>query len=164
MSVNKDWDGMEFISSIEHKRYPFYGIQFHPEKNLYEWARNKNISHTAHAIFASKYFADFFVNEARKSKHSFQDATDEDNYVIYNFPASFTGLKGSAFEQCYMFDAEEKYNHQTASEVGASGTIIFVNDFVKIFLMKCLLQIQTKRNFNQGILHNQQMASTPEVQ
>ena len=89
---------------------------------MYEWARNKNISHTAHAILASQYFADFFVNETRKSKHSFKDAADEDNYVIYNFPASFTGLKGSAFEQSYMFVAEEKYNHQTAAEVAAPAS------------------------------------------
>lgn len=27
MSLNRDWNGFEFISSIEHFRYPFYGIQ-----------------------------------------------------------------------------------------------------------------------------------------
>ena len=123
MSVNKDWNGFEFISTIEHHRYPFYGIQFHPEKNLYEWTRNKNISHTTHAILASQYFADFFVSEARKSNHSFKNAADEDNYVIYNFAASFTGLKGSAFEQSYLFEAQAKYNHQMANVVAkpASG-------------------------------------------
>ncbi|XP_065074467.1 gamma-glutamyl hydrolase-like isoform X3 [Ochlerotatus camptorhynchus] len=106
MSTNQDWNGLEFISTIEHKVLPFYGIQFHPEKNIYEWVRNKNISHTSNAIKASQYFADFFVNEARKSGQSFQSEVEIDRHVIYNFPMTFTGLKKSAFEQCYLFEAQ----------------------------------------------------------
>lgn len=26
-----------FVASVEAKKYPFYGVQFHPEKNLFEW-------------------------------------------------------------------------------------------------------------------------------
>lgn len=106
MSINMDWNGLEFISTIEHKILPFYGIQFHPEKNIYEWVRNKNISHTPNAIKVSQYFADFFVNEARKSEQRFQDADDIDRHVIYNYPVSFTGLKKSSFEQCYLFEVQ----------------------------------------------------------
>lgn len=109
MSVNRDWNGFEFISSIEHRDYPFYGVQFHPEKNLYEWVRNKNISHTSSAIKASQYFAQFFVSEARRSTNSFRDAKTEDQFVIYNFNVTFTGAVGSAFEQCYLFPADIDY-------------------------------------------------------
>ncbi|XP_055535695.1 gamma-glutamyl hydrolase-like isoform X2 [Wyeomyia smithii] len=103
MSTNQDWNGLQFISTIEHKTLPFYGIQFHPEKNIYEWVRNKNISHTPDAIKAAQYFANFFVDEARKSDQHFTSQSDLDRHVIYNFPAYFTGLKNSAFEQCYLF-------------------------------------------------------------
>lgn len=65
MSYNHDWNDKKFISSLEHVRYPFYGVQFHPEKILFEWVREKNISHTYNAIKANRYFADFFVNEGR---------------------------------------------------------------------------------------------------
>lgn len=106
MSTNQDWNGLEFISTIEHKVLPFYGVQFHPEKNIYEWVRNKNISHTPNAIKAAQYFADFFVNEARKSGQRFQSEVDIDRHVIYNYPVTFTGLKKSAFEQCYLFEAQ----------------------------------------------------------
>ncbi|KAG5677951.1 hypothetical protein PVAND_007664 [Polypedilum vanderplanki] len=109
ISVNDDWNGLEFISTIENYRYPFYGIQFHPEKNLYEWVRNKNISHTTNAVIASQYFAEFFVSEARKNDHHFADAKTEDLYVIYNYPETFTGAKGSSFEQCYMFPEDVDY-------------------------------------------------------
>ncbi|XP_058834886.1 gamma-glutamyl hydrolase-like isoform X2 [Topomyia yanbarensis] len=109
MSTNRDWNGLEFISSIEHKTLPFYGTQFHPEKNIYEWVRNKNISHTSNAIKATQYFADFFVNETRKNDHQFSSQDDIDRHVIYNFPVFFTGLKKSAFEQCYLFEGNVDY-------------------------------------------------------
>uniref|UniRef100_A0A2M3Z531 folate gamma-glutamyl hydrolase n=1 Tax=Anopheles braziliensis TaxID=58242 RepID=A0A2M3Z531_9DIPT len=107
MSVDRDWNGMEFISTIEHKTYPFYGIQFHPEKNIYEWISNKNISHTANAVQAAQYFADFFVDEARRSDHQFRDEAQIDQHVIYNYQPIFTGLKRSSFEQCYMFGGKK---------------------------------------------------------
>uniref|UniRef100_A0AAG5DEB5 folate gamma-glutamyl hydrolase n=1 Tax=Anopheles atroparvus TaxID=41427 RepID=A0AAG5DEB5_ANOAO len=108
MSVDRDWNGMEFISTIEHKKYPFYGIQFHPEKNIYEWVSNKNISHTANAIQAAQFFADFFIHETRKNDHRFPTEMTLDQHVIYNYQPTFTGLKRSSFEQCYMFSATHK--------------------------------------------------------
>ncbi|XP_026481381.1 gamma-glutamyl hydrolase-like [Ctenocephalides felis] len=114
LSVNKDWNGLEFISSIESVRYPFYGVQFHPEKNIYEWVPNRNISHTLHAVQAAQYFAEFFVNEARKSPNKF-DEKELDNEIIYNYHTTFTGLKGSSFEECYMFaDPPLKKTNQAA--------------------------------------------------
>ncbi|KAL7050913.1 hypothetical protein ACKWTF_004267 [Chironomus riparius] len=109
LSVNNDWNGLTFVSTIEHSQYPFYAVQFHPEKNIYEWVRNKNISHTSNAIIASQYFAEFFVNEARKSHHHFIDSKDEDQYMIYNYQAEFSGAKGAGFEQTYLFPEEVNY-------------------------------------------------------
>ena len=63
MSLNHDINGLEFISSIEQKNYPFYGVQFHPEKNIYEWVEGKNIPHGINATKVSQFFADFFVEE-----------------------------------------------------------------------------------------------------
>ena len=36
LSVNKDGNGDEFVSSIEAYKYPIYGTQWHPEKNSFE--------------------------------------------------------------------------------------------------------------------------------
>jgi gamma-glutamyl hydrolase len=33
IATNKDENGIKFISIVESKLYPFYGVQFHPEKN-----------------------------------------------------------------------------------------------------------------------------------
>jgi len=103
LSENDDFNGQRFISSFEHTRYPFYGVQFHPEKNLYEWIINRNISHTSNAIRAAQYFANFFVDEARNSLNSFASVDEENSVLIYNFPTNFTALVKSAYEQCYLF-------------------------------------------------------------
>lgn len=63
LSLNKDWNGLEFISSLEHEEFPFYGLQFHPEKNNYEWATRFDISHGINAIRISQYFSNKFVEE-----------------------------------------------------------------------------------------------------
>eukprot|EP00882_Tetradesmus_deserticola_P024941 GHRQ01027317.1.p2 GENE.GHRQ01027317.1~~GHRQ01027317.1.p2 ORF type:complete len:119 (-),score=10.89 GHRQ01027317.1:274-630(-) len=38
-----DWQ--VYISTIEAKKYPILGLQWHPEKNNYEWTKHKNIPH-----------------------------------------------------------------------------------------------------------------------
>lgn len=47
---------------------------------------------------------DFFVNECRKNYHTFSGAAEENEYLIYNYEAKFTGVLGSSYEQCYMFE------------------------------------------------------------
>ena len=64
-AVNRDSQGLELVSSFEHKQYPIYGVQFHPEKNAYEWRATNNNPHTANAILVGQYFANFFINEGK---------------------------------------------------------------------------------------------------
>jgi len=95
--------GLTFISSVEAKNYPFWGVQFHPEKVLYEWLK-PTIPHSAGAVDASQYFADFFINQARKSGHSFVSSVEEDQYLIYNYSPTFLRNISNSFEQSYYFD------------------------------------------------------------
>ncbi|KAK7868219.1 hypothetical protein R5R35_000622 [Gryllus longicercus] len=74
----------------------------HPEKNGYEWKINKNNPHTADAIKIMQYFANFFVNEARKSTHTFASSKEERSSLIYNYAPTYTGDR-LVFEQCYFF-------------------------------------------------------------
>ncbi|XP_031637535.1 gamma-glutamyl hydrolase-like [Contarinia nasturtii] len=109
LSTNLDTNGLDFISAIEHKRYPFYGVQFHPEKNLYEWIQNKNISHTIGAITSSQYFASFFVNESRKNGNHFSGINEENRALIYNFPVTFSGPRYLTYVQVYLFKKNVDY-------------------------------------------------------
>ncbi|XP_066997271.2 gamma-glutamyl hydrolase B isoform X2 [Anabrus simplex] len=64
LSTGFDSHGLEFVSSIESRNFPFYAVMFHPEKNAYEWKSTKHIPHSNSAIAVMQYFANFFVNEA----------------------------------------------------------------------------------------------------
>ncbi|XP_073965535.1 gamma-glutamyl hydrolase A-like isoform X2 [Choristoneura fumiferana] len=103
-SYSDDAYGVQFIASIEHNKYPFYGVQFHPEKSSFEWKASKNYPSSRNAVKANRYFMDFFVDECRKSAHAFASAAEENEYVIYNHEPHFTGVLGSAYHQCYLFE------------------------------------------------------------
>ncbi|KAL0107080.1 hypothetical protein PUN28_015548 [Cardiocondyla obscurior] len=117
LSLNHDKNDLEFISTIEHKQFPFYGLQFHPEKNLYEWVTGKNIPHGSNATIVSQYFANFFVNEARKNSHEFRTKEEEKQSLIYNYPITYTALQNSSFEQCYMFKKNDRNGLVIENEV-----------------------------------------------
>ncbi|XP_061455873.1 alpha-tocopherol transfer protein isoform X3 [Rhineura floridana] len=96
-------NNVEFISTMEAYRYPIYGVQWHPEKNQFEWKNSAGIPHSRSAIKVGFYTADFLVNEARKSDHHFSSKKEETNALIYNFSPVYTGLF-SCFDQAYFFD------------------------------------------------------------
>ncbi|OQR78389.1 gamma-glutamyl hydrolase-like [Tropilaelaps mercedesae] len=105
LAEGKDNKDLRFIAAIEAKAFPFYGVQFHPEKTLFEWTIKQsceNIPHTSEATRVSQYFAEFFVNEARKSKHRMS----EDQFsreAIYNNAPQYTQNQ-SVFTQIYFFN------------------------------------------------------------
>lgn len=37
LSYSHDKNGNVFVSMVEAKKYPIYAVQFHPEKNAFEW-------------------------------------------------------------------------------------------------------------------------------
>lgn len=44
-------------------KYPFYAVQWHPERNAFEWVQKTGMAHSPSAVKASFYTASFFVNE-----------------------------------------------------------------------------------------------------
>ncbi|XP_062376547.1 gamma-glutamyl hydrolase-like [Sardina pilchardus] len=102
LSTNTDGK-TEFISTMEAYDYPIYGVQWHPEKNPFEWSRTY-YPHTPSAIKMSFYMADFFVNEAKKSLHSFASEEEELKHLIQNHHPDFSGADGSSFLQKYYFE------------------------------------------------------------
>ncbi|KAL8182083.1 UNVERIFIED_CONTAM: hypothetical protein K2H54_042647 [Gekko kuhli] len=96
-------DNVVFVSTMEAFSYPLYGVQWHPEKNPFEWKNETGIPHSRSAVKVTYYIADFLVSEARKSKHHFPSKEEETEALIYNFNPVFTGTF-SSFEQAYFFD------------------------------------------------------------
>ena len=95
-STSVDRQGTAFVSTMEGRNAsrPFYGVQWHPEKVLFErgargtdGAPYEAINHGAHAVEVSRWVANFFVREARKSAHAFADAGAAMAASIYNLAA-----------------------------------------------------------------------------
>uniref|UniRef100_A0AAY5L0S0 folate gamma-glutamyl hydrolase n=1 Tax=Esox lucius TaxID=8010 RepID=A0AAY5L0S0_ESOLU len=82
----------EFISTMEANRYPFYAVQWHPEKSPFEWVDKSGMVHSAASVRASFYTAHFFVSEAMKNHHKFSSAHEEEKALIYNYSPVFRGL------------------------------------------------------------------------
>ncbi len=76
----------------------------HPEKNPYEWNPDEGINHSADAIVATQYIAQFLVNEARKSPHSFPSNATLANYTIFQYSSVYTWPIVNDYEECYFFD------------------------------------------------------------
>lgn len=105
LAYSSDKRGIEYVAMAEARDYPFYAVQFHPEKAPYEWTTSpghNKIPHTKEAVHLSYYLAQVFVTQARRSLHAFTNATEEMTSLIYNFPPVFTGSK-TPLEQIYVF-------------------------------------------------------------
>ncbi len=105
LSINETPAGQVFVSTMEAKDYPFYGTQWHPEKNNFEWSQNddySNIDHSPSAIAASQATANFFISEARRSPHVFPE--NERDALIYSAELLYTGVNDWVYEQVYVFD------------------------------------------------------------
>jgi len=105
LSYNYDRVGKAFGSTIEGHKHPFYGVQYHPERNQYEWDTPEAVSHAPQAIACAQYFSEFFVEECRKSAHTFSDSKTEQSLLIYQYSPTYTGGDDDSFpeQQTYYF-------------------------------------------------------------
>lgn len=68
-SISKSKGGDLFISTLEARDYPIFAVQFHPEKNLYEWKIAAD--RTAEGARISQIMSNKFVEFARQNKNRF---------------------------------------------------------------------------------------------
>jgi len=111
LGTSLDMDGVEFLAIVEHKIFPIFGTQFHPEKVMFEWNElfNNYLPRSYGAMVANAYFSQFFVNEVRKGAGhvSYADQKWVDEHVIYNYDPKYLGRAGenvTEYEQMYVFD------------------------------------------------------------
>jgi gamma-glutamyl hydrolase len=87
LSTMRDKSGTPFVGMVEAKKYPIFGSQFHPEKNLYEWNQD-SIPHFYDAVTMSTYLSNFFVAQTRKNSNVFPQSQLTPS-LIYNYPPIF---------------------------------------------------------------------------
>ncbi|XP_043537274.1 gamma-glutamyl hydrolase-like [Chiloscyllium plagiosum] len=101
LSTNYDRKGVQFVSTMEGIQYPFYGVQWHPEVNRFQWQQHVSFPHSPNAVQVSYLLSDFFVNEARKNFHHFSNLKEEEAALIYNYSPRF--VPTSSYIQVYFF-------------------------------------------------------------
>ena len=132
LSTNKDRAGKEFVSTIEHPKFPIFGSQWHPEKNTFEWQMNSDgrpfeaINHDLGAIEISQYTANFFVQQARKSSHKFAEQSVETASLIYNYRA--VGTSGDFVEKYFFPKDFKSFKTLTVMEVNEDGNAEMLRD------------------------------------
>lgn len=111
LATNVIEGGPEILTLVEAKNVPFYGAQFHAEKNAYEFdqewegdARIDNaVVHGDAAIEAMQYFARFFVAESRKCAHRWTGGVESSCVMSYENPAAATArVATDQWEACYL--------------------------------------------------------------
>ncbi|KAG7490372.1 gamma-glutamyl hydrolase-like [Solea senegalensis] len=102
LSTNIAENGAHFVSTLEAKSYPFYGVQWHPEVNRFQWDSKLNYPHSLHAVQLSSQMAEFFVNQGRRSSHHFDNPMEEASSLIYNYTPVYAA-NFTAYEQIYFF-------------------------------------------------------------
>lgn len=51
-------------------QYPIIALQWHPEKNAFEWNTRLHIPHSPDAVEVTQEVANYFVSQARKNAHA----------------------------------------------------------------------------------------------
>jgi len=90
LAVSYDNDGVEYVASIEHKRYPIFAHQYHPEKNAFIWKESLVVPHTQNAIELQQYYANFFIGEAKKNTNKFDSEEELISLLVENASVLFT--------------------------------------------------------------------------
>merc|ERR1711862_1068935 len=94
-------------SALEGRDAPLYAVQFHPEKNVFEWKvesggwTHQAINHSPDAVKISQSIANFFVSEARKNSNVY-DLT-ETNPPFFEGLASDSGVGTNFVEVYHLF-------------------------------------------------------------
>lgn len=100
-TITKDFNGKTFVSSIEHKKYPIFGTQFHPEVTLFQFGSDIRANRDQRNMFFSQYLTNFIKKHTKKSLHRFKNPEEEEKSLIYNYaPEKYLDI---FYEQAYIF-------------------------------------------------------------
>lgn len=89
---------------LEAKHYPFFTVQFHPEKNSFELKHTK-ADRSVEGKRIGTLFAEFFVGLARKNGHKFASGELKHHLIDQkDIKPSQPGDRIQNFDEVYMYD------------------------------------------------------------
>ena len=99
--------GNNFISSIEGLELPFYGTQFHPEKEFLSFDPQYHFNHSEMSEHVARKYSDFFVHKARKNYNMFDTYEHEVAELVENYELVVTDKYLGAF-YAFMLEGEDE--------------------------------------------------------
>ncbi|XP_030385659.1 gamma-glutamyl hydrolase [Scaptodrosophila lebanonensis] len=114
LATCSDAEQLSFVTLIEHRKYPFFGSQFHPERAAHEqlFAKTDNCAsaHVRCCIEKSQYLANVFLELCRRNGNRFDSNQEMQRHLIWNWNPEFTGKwEDSNWVQCYLFEKDIDY-------------------------------------------------------
>lgn len=108
IATTKMDDNTKFVSIFEHSKYPFIGVQFHPEKIQFEHKVFLNKIDDFKSINISYNMSILFAKLVLKNNNYFDNERVLQALLIYNYPIY---KNGGSYEQIYTFPRNfELYN------------------------------------------------------
>ncbi len=103
-------NGIEYITGVESKHYPFYATLYHPEKPLF--ITTKNMPKGKAVELVSKKLSKFFSDECKKNKNKWIGGSKETDFFIKNY-SLYNNEKGTRKNRInvptYIFGKPDKY-------------------------------------------------------
>ncbi|KAL6561732.1 Gamma-glutamyl hydrolase [Orobanche minor] len=115
LTTSSDRNDKVYVSTIQAHSYPVTAVQWHPEKNAFEWGLS-GIPHSEDAVQVTQHVANFIVRfkfvfpciqsnrEARMSVNRPPAREVLDN-LIYNYSPTYCGKAGRGFDEVYIFSS-----------------------------------------------------------
>jgi gamma-glutamyl hydrolase len=100
-AISYDIQGRAFVAAMESKKYPFFGVMFHPEKAQFIFHPSTKIDHSEDSIYYNRYFADFFINQCKMNANKFDSYTTEISMITENYSLINTGYYNNTEEGYY---------------------------------------------------------------
>ncbi|MQL81011.1 hypothetical protein Taro_013456 [Colocasia esculenta] len=101
LTTSTDDEGQVYVSTVQSQQYPVTAVQWHPEKNAFEWGLSMT-PHTEDAIQVTQLVANFLISEARRSSNRPRAEKVLEN-LIYNYNPTYCGKAGRGFDEVYIF-------------------------------------------------------------
>lgn len=95
---------MEVVAAIQHRKYPIVGVQFHPEKILFEHKNVVNIQLTRNSARASQELSRIIFETALRNKNFFGSRAEQERLEFKNF---YDKKSSTVFETLYFFKESE---------------------------------------------------------
>lgn len=100
----KHKNGQKIVAVIEHKKYPFFGVQFHPEKNKFEHHASVIADREEEALNICDEMANMFLSQIKKgNSRKTQQAQDwilQERSMRYTL---FVETNVGVFDEIYFF-------------------------------------------------------------